>query len=158
MAAVRPKKRTSAAADRLINRELSFLDYDSRVLALARDADLPLLERVKFCSIFSQMLDEFFMVRVAGLAGQAAAGVTVRSPDGRTPQQTLREARARVLDLQAEQARIWADELRPALAVEGIVISQVTDLNAEERVELELRYERDIYPVLTPLEIGRAHV
>src|SRR5262245_47673321 len=154
MAAVRPKKRTTAAADRLINRKLSFLDYDARVLALARDADLPLLERVKFCSIFSQMLDEFFMVRIAGLAGQAAAGVTVRSPDGRTPQQTLREARARVLELQAEQARIWAQELRPALAAEGVVVSQVTDLSAEERAELEHRYERDIYPVLTPLAVG----
>jgi polyphosphate kinase len=154
MAAVRSKKRTIAAADRLINRELSFLDYDARVLALARDADLPLLERVKFCSIFSQMIDEFFMVRIAGLAGQAAAGVTVRSPDGRTPQQTLREARTRVLDLQAEQARIWAQELRPALAAEGIVVSQVVDLSPEERGELELRYERDIYPVLTPLAVG----
>jgi polyphosphate kinase len=154
MAAVRSKKRTIAAADRLINRELSFLDYDARVLALARDADLPLLERVKFCSIFSQMIDEFFMVRIAGLAGQAAAGVTVRSPDGRTPQQTLREARTRVLDLQAEQARIWAQELRPALAAEGIVVSQVADLSPEERGELELRYERDIYPVLTPLAVG----
>jgi polyphosphate kinase len=154
MAAVRPKKRTMAAADRLINRELSFLDYDARVLALARDADLPLLERVKFCSIFSQMLDEFFMVRIAGLAGQAAAGVTVRSPDGRTPQQTLREARARVLDLQSEQSRIWLQELRPALAEEGIVVSPVADLSAEERTELERRYERDVYPVLTPLAVG----
>jgi polyphosphate kinase len=154
MAAVRPKKRAAAAADRLINRELSFLDYTARVLALARDADLPLLERVRFCSIFSQMLDEFFMVRIAGLSGQAAAGVTVRSPDGRTPQETLREARARVLELQVEQARIWADELCPALAGEGIVISRVEDLSEEERLELERRYERDIYPVLTPLAVG----
>ena len=89
MAAVRTKKRTLAAVDRLINRELSFLDYDARVLALAADESLPLLERVRFCSIFSTMLDEFFMVRVAGLTGQAAAGVAVRSPDGRMPQQTL---------------------------------------------------------------------
>ena len=154
MAAVRPKKRATAAADRLINRELSFLDYDARVLALARDADLPLLERVKFCSIFSQMLDEFFMVRIAGLAGQAAAGVTVRSPDGRTPQQTLREARARVLELQAEQSRIWLHELRPALAAEGVVVSPVADLSPAERTELEQRYERDVYPVLTPLAVG----
>src|SRR6266516_4176366 len=130
MAVVRTKKRSAGAADRLINRELSFLDYDARVLALTRDPELPLLERVKFCSIFSQMLDEFFMVRVAGLSGQAAAGVTVRSPDGRTPQQTLREARERVLELQAEQARIWVNELCPALAAEGIVVSRVEDLLA----------------------------
>jgi polyphosphate kinase len=154
MAVVRTKKRSAGAADRLINRELSFLDYDARVLALTRDPELPLLERVKFCSIFSQMLDEFFMVRIAGLSGQAAAGVTVRSPDGRTPQQTLREARERVLELQAEQARIWANELCPALAAEGIVVSRVEDLPAAEQAELGARYERDIYPVLTPLAVG----
>jgi polyphosphate kinase len=154
MAAVRAKKRAAAAADRLINRELSFLDYDARVLALAQDSDLPLLERVKFCSIVSHMLDEFFMTRIAGLSGQAAAGITVRSPDGRTPQQALREARERVLELQADQAQVWSSELCPALAAEGIVISRVEDLSEGERVELERRYERDIYPVLTPLAVG----
>jgi polyphosphate kinase len=106
MAVARTKKRTLAAADRLISRELSFLDYDARVLALAEDPDLPLLERVKFCGIFASMLDEFFMVRVAGLIGQASAGVTVRSPDGRTPQQALAEARDIVLGLYATQSRI----------------------------------------------------
>jgi polyphosphate kinase len=154
MAAVRPKKRTTAAADRLINRELSFLDYDARVLALVEDPDLPLLERVFFCSIFSQMLDEFFAVRVVGVSEQVASGVTVRSPDGRTPQQTLRETRERVLELQAEQARIWSQELLPALAAEGIVISGVEELSPDERAELERRYDRDIYPVLTPLAVG----
>src|SRR3954471_3726481 len=146
MAAVRPKKRATAAADRLINRELSFLDYVARLIALARDPGLPLLERVKFCAIVSTMLDEFFMVRIAGLNGQAAAGIVVRSPDGRTAQQTLREARARVLELQSEQAQIWSGELCPALAAEGIVIARVDDLSTKEHAELEGRYERDIYP------------
>jgi polyphosphate kinase len=154
MASVRAKKRMAAAADRLINRELSFLDYDARVLALADDTDLPLLERVRFCSICSHMLDEFFMTRIAGLSGQAAAGITVRSPDGRTPQQALREARERVLELLAEQARVWSRELCPALAAEGIAVSRVEDLSDEERQELERRYARDIYPVLTPLAVG----
>jgi polyphosphate kinase len=154
MAAVRAKKRATAAADRLINRELSFLDYDARVLALARDPELPLLERVRFCSIFSLMLDEFFMVRIAGLAGQAAAGVVVRSDDGRTALQTLAEARSRVLALQAEQSEIWSSELRPALAAEGIVVSPVEDLEPGELAELERLYERDVYPVLTPLAVG----
>ncbi len=154
MAAVRTKKRTLAAVDRLINRELAFLDYDARVLALAADEDLPLLQRVWFCSIFSLMLDEFFMVRIAGLTGQAAAGVTVRSPDGRLAQQTLAEARTRVLDLYAEQAGIWAEKLCPALAAEGIVVSGVDDLSAAERAELERRYEDEIFPVLTPLAVG----
>jgi polyphosphate kinase len=155
MAAVRTtRKRPAAAADRLINRELSFLDYDARVLALARDFDLPLLERVRFCSIFSQMLDEFFMVRIAGLNEQAAAGLAVRSADGRTPVQTLREARARVLELHAEQAEIWSRELCPALAAEGIVVARVEDLSDAERAELARAYERDVFPVLTPLAVG----
>jgi len=154
MAAVRSKKRPTAAADRLINRELSFLDYAARVLALGRDPALPLLERVKFCSIVSQMLDEFFMVRIAGLNGQAAAGIVVRSADGRTALQTLREARTRVLELQAEQAQMWSEGMCPALAAEGVVISTVEDLSTKERAELERRYERDIYPVLTPLAVG----
>jgi polyphosphate kinase len=154
MAAVRTKKRIAAAADRLINRELSFLDYDARVLAVAEDPSLPLLERVRFCSIFSTMLDEFFMVRVAGLTEQAVAGVTLRSPDGRTPQQTLRESRLRVLELYAEQSRIWAEELCPRLAEEGIVVSTVGDLSSGERDELERRYAEEIYPVLTPLAVG----
>ena len=154
MAAARTKKRTLAAADRLINRELSFLDYDARVLALAEDPNLPLLERVKFCAIFSQMLDEFFMVRVAGLIGQSSAGVAVRSPDGRTPQKTLAEARDIVLGLYAAQSRIWSQELCPALAAEGIVVSRVEDLSPHELEQLARRYELDVYPVLTPLAVG----
>ena len=154
MAAVRTKKRAPGAVDRLINRELSFLDYDSRVLAVAADATLPLLERVRFCAIFSMMLDEFFMVRLAGLASQAAAGVSVRSADGRSPHQTLAEARSRVLDLYAQQSRLWARELCPALAAEGIVVSGVDDLDPVETTELERRYEEEIFPVLTPLAVG----
>jgi polyphosphate kinase len=154
MAAVRGKKRAPTGGDRLINRELSFLDYDARVLDIASDASLPLLERVRFCAIFSSMLDEFFMTRIAGLTGQAAAGVAVRSPDGRTPQQTIAESRARVLELYAEQARIWSDELCPALADEGIVVSGIDDLGGHELKELVHLYEDEIYPVLTPLAVG----
>lgn len=154
MAAVRTKKRGLPVADRLINRELSFLDYDARVLDVATDPSLPLLERVRFCAIFSSMLDEFFMTRVAGLTGQAAAGVTVRSPDGRTPRQTISESRARALELYEEQARIWSQELCPALAAEGIVLSAVEDLSDTELHQLERRYEEEVYPVLTPLAVG----
>jgi polyphosphate kinase len=154
MAAVHPKKRAAAAADRLLNRELSFIDYAARVLALAEDEDVPLLERVKFCSICATMLDEFFMVRVAGLTGQAAAGITVRSPDGRTPKETLAEARQRVIDLYAAQAAIWSDQLSPALAEQGVVVSGVEDLAADELAELDNRFEHEIFPVLTPLAVG----
>jgi polyphosphate kinase len=154
MASVRGKRRAAASADRLLNRELSFLDYDARVLELAADPTLPLLERVKFCAIFSSMLDEFFMVRVAGLSGQAAAGVSAPSPDGRTPRQALAEARERVLELSALQSRIWSRELCPALAEEGIVVSRVEDLGHEEQDQLRERWERDVFPVLTPLAVG----
>ena len=154
MAAVRAKKRALTGGDRLINRELSFLDYDARVLDVASDASLPLLERVRFCAIFSSMLDEFFMTRIAGLTGQAAAGVAVRSPDGRSAQQTIAESRARVLELYAEQSRIWSDELCPALADEGIVVSGIDDLGGHELKELEHVYDAEIYPVLTPLAVG----
>src|SRR5213076_32468 len=116
--------------------------------------DVPLLERVKFCSIFSSMLDEFFMVQVAGLTSQAAAGLTVRSPDGRAPLETLAAARTRTLELQAEQARVWSRELCPALAKEGIVISSVEDLGERELEVLARRFERDVYPILTPLAVG----
>jgi len=85
-----------AASSPLLNRELSWLDLNERVLDLAADTDEPLLERVKFCSIFSTNLDEFFMVRVAGILDQIAANVPVRSPDGRTPQAALGEVHARV--------------------------------------------------------------
>jgi polyphosphate kinase len=148
------RKRGAAAIERLLNRELSFLDYDARLLDLAHDAHLPLLERVFFLKVFAEMLDEFFMVRVAGLIGQAAAGVTTRYPDGRTPKQTLADARARVTELYKRQSSLWADDLCPALAAEGIVVAKVDDLNDEELASLDERFEREIYPVLTPLAVG----
>ena len=102
-----------APIEALLNRELSWLDLNGRVLELAADPNEPLLERVKFCSIFSNNLDEFFMVRVAGLLDQVVSGVWVRSRDGRTSQQTLDEIRARVLELSAQQAQLWRDQLCP---------------------------------------------
>jgi polyphosphate kinase len=151
VAATRSRTR---AGRRLLNRELSWLDFNARVLELAADARLPLLERVKFCSIFSSNLDEFFMVRVAGLLRQAASGHGVRSPDGRTPHQTLDEIRERVSGLVAAQAELWSRELRPALAVENILIAALGDCTDEELAEVASRYEREIFPVLTPLAVG----
>jgi polyphosphate kinase len=109
-------KPKSGSPARLLNRELSWLDFNGRLLDLAANPETPLLERVKFCSIFSANLDEFFMVRVAGLMGQAATGLAVRSPDGRTPLAALAEIRERVRSLTAEQSQLWTDELLPALA------------------------------------------
>jgi polyphosphate kinase len=143
-----------ATAPPLLNRELSWLDLNERVLELSADADEPLLERVKFCAIFSSNLDEFFMVRVAGLLDQIAANVPVRSPDGRTPQAALAEVHIRVAELTAAQSKLWRSALCPALADEGILVGSVSDATEEELAELESRYAQQIYPVLTPLAVG----
>src|SRR5205823_5219581 len=110
------KLQAAATGEVLLNRELSSLELAARVLALAADRSEPLLERVKFCGIVATLLDEFFMVRVAGLLDQVASSLSVLSPDGRTPQQTLGEIRARVLDLTVRQSRLWREVLCPALA------------------------------------------
>src|SRR5581483_4759151 len=150
-----PRAPTRArSADRFLNRELSSLDFSARVLELASSGELPLLERVRFCAIFSQQLDDFFQVRVAGLMDQAEAGVALRSWDGRTPKQALGEIRARVLALTERQARIWKRELAPALAAEGVVVGGVEGCTKEELAELATRFEQEIYPVLTPLAVG----
>ena len=140
--------------ERLVNRELSWLDFNKRVLELACDSDVPLLERVKFCAIVASNLDEFFMVRVAGLLGQEASGLAMQSPDGRTPAETLAEIRERVLALTDRQAKLWSSELRPSLQEEGIVIGSADDLTNKELADLRARFEREIFPVLTPLAVG----
>jgi polyphosphate kinase len=150
-----PKRiRKATGPERFLNRELSWLDFNARLLELAADTDTPLLERVKFCSIFSSNLDEFFMVRVAGLMGQVATGLALRSPDGRTPLAALAEIRERVKHLTTEQSHLWSRDLQPALAENGIRIAGVADCDEEELAELEHRFEREIYPVLTPLAVG----
>ncbi|MGZ8697419.1 MAG: polyphosphate kinase 1 [Gaiellaceae bacterium] len=139
---------------RLLNRELSWLDYDARVLARAADTALPLLERSRNCAYFSSNLDEFFQVRVAGLISQEEAGLLVRSPDGRTAQETLAEVREQTLDLTARQAKVWKRELRPALAEAGVIVGDVEDCNHKELDELERRFEQEVFPILTPLAVG----
>jgi polyphosphate kinase len=142
------------AGVRFLNRELSWLDFDARILEVASDPSLLLLERVNFCSIFSSNLDEFFMVRVAGLMDQAAAGVALHSPDGRTPKEALREIREVTLRLSGEQAKLWKRQLKPALAKQGIVVAEIDDLDEGELSELEEVFEREIFPMLTPLAVG----
>jgi polyphosphate kinase len=146
--------RTRTPESRLLNRELSWVEFNARVLDLASDETQPLLERVKFCSIFSSNLDEFFMVRVAGLMGQEAAGFGIRSADGLTPAQALAGLRKRITELTARQARLWKRELRPALATEGIEIGTIEECTPKQLERLEALFTRDIYPVLTPLAVG----
>jgi polyphosphate kinase len=140
--------------ERLLNRELSLLDFHARVLELAGDESIPLLERVKFAHHFSSNIDEFFQVRVAGLLGQAESGLGMLSADGLTPQQALARIRERVLELIAAHSRLWKKELRPALAAEEIVIGGIEDCDGKELARLERQFQREIYPILTPLAVG----
>jgi polyphosphate kinase len=148
------RARKESTAGRIINRELSALTLIQRVLDLASDPEQPLLERVRYCSIVSSVLDEFFMIRVAGLLDQAASGLPVRSTDGRLPREVLEEIRKRVLALTRAQSKLWGGELRPALANEGIRIGRVEDLSKRELEALEERFAREVFPVLTPLGVG----
>ncbi len=142
------------AADHLLNRELSTVEYNARLLELAADDTRPLLERVRMCRFFSSNVDEFFMVRVAGLIGQAASGLVVRSVDGMTPRETLAAIRERTVELVDKQSRLWRKSLSPALAAEGVSITTVDDLGSDHRAELGRVFERQIFPVLTPLGVG----
>jgi polyphosphate kinase len=115
---------------------------------------VPLLERVRFCSIVSSNLDEFFMVRVAGLLRQAGAGVTTRSADGRTPLAALSDIQARVTDIYDQQARLWREQLTPLLAEQGILVGSIDDCIEDELTELTSRFDQEVFPVLTPLAVG----
>ncbi|HEX2413268.1 MAG TPA: polyphosphate kinase 1 [Solirubrobacteraceae bacterium] len=136
------------------NRELSWLDFNSRVLELAEDESVPLLERVKFCAISSSNLDEFFMVRVAGLHDQIEAGIEAPLQDGRTPSATLDAIRVVTGAHTERQSRLVELDLRPALADHGIRIVGVDDVGPDERRALDDRFRRQIFPVLTPLAVG----
>ena len=136
------------------NRELSWMQFNARVLELAEDATIPLLERVKFAAIYSSNLDEFFMVRVAGMHDQIAAGIETPLQDGRTPAETIEVLREIVRELSARQSRCLDHDLRPALAEHGIRILRYGELDAGERERLRERFRRQIFPVLTPLAVG----
>jgi polyphosphate kinase len=142
---------------RYINRELSWLDFNARVLTLAEDGDTPLLERAKFLAIFSNNLDEFFQVRVAGLHDKQDAGLGTASPDGLTPAEQLRAIRPRVEDLIDRQARVFLGEIVPALGDAGIVLSDWDSLDDDDREYLDAVFDRRIFPVLTPLAVDPGH-
>jgi polyphosphate kinase len=135
----------------IINRDLSHLAFNARVLEEAVDGGNPLLERVKFLAILESNLDEFFMVRVAGLTRQAAAGLSQPSPDGRTPTEQLRDARAEAYALQRQARQVWREHLLPALAAEGIHVLRHAALSARQAAAAKRVFEQLIQPVLTPL-------
>lgn len=141
---------------RFINRELSWLAFNDRVIAEAANRRHPLLERLRFVSISASNLDEFYSVRVAGLTGQAKAGITTPSPDGLTPSQQLAAVEARIAELVAEQLRVWA-ELREELAAADIRIVDPAGLDGEDRAWLDAWFMERAFPVLTPLAVDPAH-
>ena len=143
--------------DRYINRELSWLEFDRRVLALAQSPRTPLLERTKFLAIVNDNLDEFFMVRVSGLKEQIAAGVRSTPPDGLTQREQLDEIRRVVDDLYDDQTRLWRKELSPALADAGIEIVLWKHLAARDQDHLYQVFRERLFPVLTPLAVDPAH-
>jgi polyphosphate kinase len=143
--------------DRYLNRELSWLDFNARVLALAADNSLPLLERAKFLAIFASNLDEFYMVRVAGLKRRDEMGLSVRSADGLTPREQLRRIGEQTQQIATRHARVFLDSVRPALAEEGIYIVTWADLDQAERDQLSTYFNEQVFPVLTPLAVDPAH-
>jgi polyphosphate kinase len=140
-----------------INRELSLLEFQARVLEEARDKRHPLLERLKFISIFSSNLDEFFMIRVAGLKSQIAAGIADLSYDGLTPSEQLVEIRKKLLPLYDRQAEIYNNEIIPELESENIVIHKFESLSKRDKSYFKKYFIEKIFPILTPLNLGPAH-
>jgi len=141
-----------------LNRELSWLEFNQRVLDEAADAALPVAERLKFLGIVSSNLDEFFMVRVAGLKVQIGDGVTTTAADGMLPAEQLAAVSSRVHRMVSDQYRLWRDEIRPALEREhGIRILKPAELAAEQAAEARRQFREKVFPLLTPLANDRSH-
>ncbi|BCJ58000.1 polyphosphate kinase [Micromonospora endophytica] len=143
--------------DRFLNRELSWLDFNARVLALAEDPDTPLLERAKFLAIFASNLDEFYMVRVAGLKRRLSAGLPVRGGDGLPLRTQLALVAEKAATLVTRHAACFVDDVLPRLAAEGIQVLRWSDLGDAERERLRGYFRDQIFPVLTPLAVDPAH-
>ncbi|MDX6301134.1 MAG: polyphosphate kinase, partial [Nocardioidaceae bacterium] len=144
-------------ADRFLDRELSWLRFNTRVLELAEDPFLPLLERVRFLAIFASNLDEFFMVRVAGLKRRIAAGVAVKTASGLMPREVLEAIWGTTSALMQRQAHLFRDEIVPALAKENIELVRWDDLDREEQKRCKKLFKERVFPVLTPLAVDPAH-
>jgi polyphosphate kinase len=148
---------TRLPGDRFLDRTASWLDFNRRVLELALDPDVPLLERVRFTAIFSRNLDEFFMVRVAALRSRVGAGVTTPGPSGATPRERLDRVAELAHEMVLTQAKLVTAELLPALASNGLAVVRWSDLSKSERRRLDDLFAEQVHPVLTPLAVDPAH-
>ncbi|WP_300402070.1 RNA degradosome polyphosphate kinase [uncultured Nocardioides sp.] len=146
-----------AFEERFLDRELSWLRFNQRVLELAEDPEIPLLERVRFLAIFTSNLDEFFMVRVAGLKRRIAAGVAVKAASGLMPREVLEQILTVTGELSQRQAQLFNDEIVPALSGEGIELVRWADLDRNEQKQCKRMFKERIFPVLTPLAVDPAH-
>ena len=143
--------------DHFLNREVQWLAFNGRVLHMALDGRTPLLERIAFLAIFNSNLDEYFQKRVGGLKRQTKAGLTQRSPDGRTPAEQLATIRELVLPMLATQARCFQEDLKPALAAEGIHLLPWGRLSEADRATADAYFENQLFPLLTPLAVDPGH-
>jgi polyphosphate kinase len=149
-----PEVPTLESPELFTNRELSWVQFNERVLELAEDERTPLLERAKFCAIYASNLDEFFMVRVAGLHDQVDAGIDARGADGLSPGETLERIGERTRELGERHSRVWDEELRPALAEHGIRVIDCEGCDRDELAAIDRIFAEQIFPVLTPLAVG----
>ena len=157
MAITLPVSRDGLAADRFLDRELSWLAFNRRVLELAQDPKMHLLERVNFLSIFSSNLDEFFMVRVAGLKRRLATGLAVKSPSGLSPKEVLTKISEEAHELQLAHAQLFLEVIEPELEKHGINLVRWNELRDDEKLSLQDYFQSHIFPVLTPLAVDPAH-
>lgn len=153
----RPDSQPDLPADRFLDRELSWLEFNQRVLELAEDESVPLLERVHYLSIFASNLDEFFMVRVASLKRRVATGIAVTSASGLSPQEILLKISERAKALQSRHAALFKDQIEPELEHHGIKVLRISQLSQVQRDGLYTYFKNQVFPVLTPLAVDPAH-
>src|SRR3984893_6179662 len=149
--------RERSAPRNFINRELSWLEFNRRVLEEAQDPTQPLIERVKFLTIFSSNLDEFFEIRVAGIKQQIASETSGVGPDGLSPTETFNNIQRVARELVATQYKLWKEEILPELAKNGIRVQEVAQLNAKRAVWAQRYFQQEVFPMLTPLAVDASH-
>jgi polyphosphate kinase len=157
MAITLPTSPHGLAPDRYLDRELSWLAFNRRVLEMAEDNSIPLLERVNYLSIFASNMDEFFMVRVAGLQRRLATGLAVKSPSGLSPKEVLTNISTTAHELQLRHAKLFLENIEPELENNGIHLVRWPELRPDEKISLEQYFQDHVFPVLTPLAVDPAH-